>query len=82
MGTERQVTQVLSPAKGGTSPCAARPTGKLFQLRGQVSALQRRLIAAATVMRRGGFYPYDREWWHFTLRGETDRDSCFNFAVK
>jgi zinc D-Ala-D-Ala dipeptidase len=36
----------------------------------------------ATAMRRGGFYPYDREWWHFTLRGEPYRDSYFNFVVK
>lgn len=36
----------------------------------------------ATAMRRGGFYPYDREWWHFTLRGEPYRDTYFNFVVK
>ena len=36
----------------------------------------------ATAMRRGGFIPYDREWWHFTLRGEPYRDTYFNFVVK
>jgi zinc D-Ala-D-Ala dipeptidase len=36
----------------------------------------------STAMRRGGFYPYDREWWHFTLRGEPYRDTYFNFVVK
>jgi D-alanyl-D-alanine dipeptidase len=36
----------------------------------------------ATAMRRGGFVPYDREWWHFTLRGEPYPDSYFNFVVK
>jgi D-alanyl-D-alanine dipeptidase len=40
----------------------------------------RKILASA--MRRGGFYPYDREWWHFTLRGEPYRDSYFNFVVK
>lgn len=36
----------------------------------------------ATAMRRGGFIPYDREWWHFTLRGEPYPGTYFNFAVK
>jgi len=36
----------------------------------------------ATAMRRGGFSPYDREWWHFTLRGEPYPNSYFNFVVK
>jgi D-alanyl-D-alanine dipeptidase len=36
----------------------------------------------ATAMRRGGFTPYDREWWHFTLRGEPYPNSYFNFVVK
>ena len=36
----------------------------------------------ATAMRRGGFTPYDKEWWHFTLRGEPYPNSYFNFLVK
>ncbi|HZO47196.1 MAG TPA: M15 family metallopeptidase [Xanthobacteraceae bacterium] len=36
----------------------------------------------ATAMRRGGFMPYDKEWWHFTLRGEPYPNSYFNFVVK
>ena len=36
----------------------------------------------ATAMRRGGFLPYDKEWWHFTLRGEPYPNSYFNFVVK
>ena len=36
----------------------------------------------ATAMRRGGFYPYDREWWHFTLRGEPYPGTYFNFPVR
>src|SRR6202140_2659053 len=33
----------------------------------------RLLLAAA--MRRRGFRPYEREWWHFTLRGEPFPDT-------
>jgi D-alanyl-D-alanine dipeptidase len=40
----------------------------------------RRILAAA--MRRGGFVPYAREWWHFTLRGEPYPGTYFNFIVK
>jgi D-alanyl-D-alanine dipeptidase len=40
----------------------------------------RMLLAAA--MRQHGFRPYDREWWHFTLRGEPFPDTYFDFPVK
>jgi D-alanyl-D-alanine dipeptidase len=40
----------------------------------------RKTLAAA--MRRGGFRPYEREWWHFTLRGEPYPGSYFNFPVR
>jgi D-alanyl-D-alanine dipeptidase len=40
----------------------------------------RMLLAAA--MRRRGFRPYDREWWHFTLRGEPFPETYFDFPVK
>jgi D-alanyl-D-alanine dipeptidase len=40
----------------------------------------RMLLAAA--MRRHGFRPYEREWWHFTLRGEPFPDTYFDFPVK
>jgi D-alanyl-D-alanine dipeptidase len=36
----------------------------------------------ATAMRRRGFRPYDREWWHFTLRGEPFPQTYFDFPVK
>jgi D-alanyl-D-alanine dipeptidase len=36
----------------------------------------------ATAMRRHGFRGYDKEWWHFTLRGEPFPDTYFNFPVK
>jgi zinc D-Ala-D-Ala dipeptidase len=40
----------------------------------------RKVLASA--MRRGDFRPYDREWWHFTLRNEPYPGSYFNFLVK
>jgi len=40
----------------------------------------RMLLAAA--MRRRGFRGYDKEWWHFTLRGEPYPDTYFDFPVR
>jgi len=40
----------------------------------------RRILASA--MRRGGFRPYEREWWHFTLRNEPYPGSYFDFPVQ
>ncbi len=53
------------------------PSSKAVSAEAQAS---RKILAAA--MRRGGFTPYDREWWHFTLRGEPYRDTYFNFPVR
>ena len=36
----------------------------------------------AQAMRRGGFYAYGKEWWHFTLRGEPFPSTYFDFPVK
>jgi zinc D-Ala-D-Ala dipeptidase len=40
----------------------------------------RALLAAA--MTRGGFRPYDKEWWHFTLIDEPFPDTYFDFPVR
>jgi zinc D-Ala-D-Ala dipeptidase len=40
----------------------------------------RMLLASA--MSRRGFRPYDKEWWHFTLRHELFPDTYFDFPVK
>jgi D-alanyl-D-alanine dipeptidase len=40
----------------------------------------RMLLAAA--MHHSGFRGYDKEWWHFTMRGEPFPDTYFNFVVK
>jgi zinc D-Ala-D-Ala dipeptidase len=50
---------------------------------GSVSAqaqANRRLLADA--MRRRGFVPYKKEWWHFTLGREPFPDSYFDFPVR
>ena len=39
-------------------------------------------ILLATAMRRRGFRPYDKEWWHFTLRHEPFPETYFDFPVK
>ena len=33
------------------------------------------------VMRRHGFENYDKEWWHFTLKGEPYPDTIFDFPI-
>ena len=33
-------------------------------------------------MRRRGFRPYEREWWHFTLRGEPFPNTYFDFLIR
>lgn len=38
------------------------------------------LLAAA--MRRGGFRPYLKEWWHFTLSDEPFPTTYFDFSVR
>jgi D-alanyl-D-alanine dipeptidase len=40
----------------------------------------RALLAAA--MARGGFRPYNKEWWHFTLAREPFPDTYFDFPVR
>jgi zinc D-Ala-D-Ala dipeptidase len=32
-------------------------------------------------MEAAGFYSYDREWWHYTLKGEPFPDTYFDFPV-
>jgi D-alanyl-D-alanine dipeptidase len=33
-------------------------------------------------MQKRGFRPYDKEWWHFTLRHEPYPETYFNFPVR
>ena len=47
---------------------------------GAAAHANRRLLAAA--MGRRGFRGYDREWWHFTLRGEPFPGTYFDFPVR
>ena len=36
----------------------------------------------ADAMQHNGFRPYEREWWHFTLRGEPFPETYFDFPVQ
>jgi D-alanyl-D-alanine dipeptidase len=49
----------------------------------RVSALaQANRTLLAQTMRQRGFRPYDKEWWHFTLRREPFPQSYFDFPVR
>lgn len=52
-------------------------------LHGKVNAearANRKILADA--MRARGFIPYDKEWWHFTLRNEPFPNTYFDFPVR
>ncbi|TCT02705.1 M15 family metallopeptidase [Aquabacter spiritensis] len=36
----------------------------------------------AALMMRNGFKPFDKEWWHFTLRDEPFPDTYFDFPIR
>jgi D-alanyl-D-alanine dipeptidase len=44
-------------------------------------AYRNRMLLAAAMSTRG-FRPYEKEWWHFTLRGEPFKDTYFDFPVR
>ena len=46
-----------------------------------LAAVQRDLARLAAAMTRGGFRPYDKEWWHFTLANEPFPHTYFDFPV-
>jgi zinc D-Ala-D-Ala dipeptidase len=46
-----------------------------------VEAQKNRTLFAAA-MARGGFRPYHKEWWHFTLANEPFPDTYFDFPVR
>ena len=65
--------------------------GTRFDFFGPQSGLWSRAVSAeaqanrkllATAMSRRGFRPYDKEWWHFTLRGEPFPHAYFDFPVR
>jgi zinc D-Ala-D-Ala dipeptidase len=35
-----------------------------------------------SIMEACGFSPYDREWWHYTLRDEPHPDTYFDFPIR
>jgi D-alanyl-D-alanine dipeptidase len=46
------------------------------------AAAQANRALLAQAMRRRGFIPYDKEWWHFTLRNEPYPDTHFDFQIR
>jgi D-alanyl-D-alanine dipeptidase len=46
------------------------------------AAAQANRALLAQAMRRRGFRPYDKEWWHFTLRQEPFPQTYFDFPVR
>jgi zinc D-Ala-D-Ala dipeptidase len=44
-------------------------------------ALNNRVLLALAMTKRG-FRGYDKEWWHFTLRGEPFPETYFDFPVR
>ncbi len=45
-------------------------------------AAQQNRAMLAEAMTHGGFKPYDKEWWHFTLVDEPFPDTYFDFPVR
>jgi D-alanyl-D-alanine dipeptidase len=43
---------------------------------------QKNRALLAEAMSAGGFRPYDKEWWHFTLANEPFPDTYFDFPVR
>ena len=35
-----------------------------------------------TIMKKHGFIPYPKEWWHFTLAGEPFKNQYFDFPIE
>ncbi|MCW8449744.1 M15 family metallopeptidase [Legionella quinlivanii] len=49
----------------------------------ELSAEQKKnRLLLRTLMIKGGFKPYAKEWWHFTLKDEPFPKTYFNFSVK
>lgn len=44
-------------------------------------ATQHRILLRSMMMKHG-FQPYNKEWWHFTLKNEPYPQTYFNFVVK
>ena len=47
---------------------------------GDDARANRKILADAMIKR--GFIPYDKEWWHFTLRNEPFPETFFDFPVE
>ena len=58
----------------------SRPSNTLDPaIRGEA---QKNRLLLVLAMERRGFRAYDKEWWHFTLRGEPFPETYFDFPVQ
>jgi D-alanyl-D-alanine dipeptidase len=55
----------------------ASPSDRSLRAEAQANRTQ-----LAQAMRRRGFIPYGKEWWHFTLRAEPFRNRTFDFPLR
>ena len=65
----------------GTSYDFSDPRSWTADKRVSVEAQKNRALFAGAMM-RGGFRPYHKEWWHFTLNNEPFPDRYFDFPVR
>ena len=65
--------------------------GTPYDFSGPISGLSDRRVSEEArknrallvgAMTRGGFRPYHKEWWHYTLANEPFPDTYFNFPVR
>lgn len=50
--------------------------------RGVSGAEARNRHSLCSIMEASGFEPYEREWWHYTLRDEPYPDTYFDFPIQ
>jgi D-alanyl-D-alanine dipeptidase len=48
----------------------------------QAAEVRANRLLLSTIMKKHGFVPYEREWWHFRLAEEPFPDSYFDFPVR
>ena len=74
-----------------TAPYGELDMGTFFDFFGERSWLDTKSLTAAQInnrallqqtMKKHGFSPYSKEWWHFTLSTEPFPDTYFDFEIR
>lgn len=65
---------------GSNYDCLDRSAHRLYPSIAKKAKINRSLLRR--LMLNNGFYPYAKEWWHFTLRNEPFKRQYFNFPVR